>query len=200
VVTSIAFALFVMALAAQRVLELRRSRLNERELVARGGREHAQKQVRVMQALHASWFLAMGYEVFALEAELVPGLALAAFALFIIGQALRYAAMHALGPRWTVRIITVPTAPVVRRGIYRHLRHPNYLGVILEILAVPLLHGAWRTALVFSCANAAFLVWRIRAEERALRAESDYAERFADCPRLLPAAMPPSFGDSANQR
>jgi methyltransferase len=88
--------------------------------------------------------------------------------IFVIGQSLRYAAIRTLGRRWTVRIVTLPDAPLVRSGIYRYLRHPNYLGVALEIAAVPLLHTAYLTAILFTLANACLLAVRIRAEERAL--------------------------------
>ena len=111
-----------------------------------------------------------------------------ALALFAVGQALRIAAMQTLGRRWTVKII-VPTnaEPAVSRGIYRFVRHPNYLGVVLEIAALPLVHSAYLSALLFSVANGILLLFRIAAEERALRGDSDYGERFRDRPRFLPA-------------
>jgi methyltransferase len=98
-----------------------------------------------------------------------PG-ALAPFwlGLWLAAQALRAAAIRALGERWTVRVLVLPGAPLVRSGPYRLLRHPNYLAVGLEFVAAPLLFGAWRTALAFSLANLALLAVRIRCEERAL--------------------------------
>ncbi|HTP01572.1 MAG TPA: isoprenylcysteine carboxylmethyltransferase family protein [Anaerolineales bacterium] len=76
--------------------------------------------------------------------------------------------MLSLRWHWTVRVMTIPGLPPVRGGIYRYLRHPNYLGVALEILAVPLLHSAYVTAIIFSLANMLLLTARIRAEDRAL--------------------------------
>jgi methyltransferase len=87
----------------------------------------------------------------------------------MIGQSLRYAAILSLQWRWTVKIMTLPGLPLVRRGIYRYLRHPNYLGVVLEILAVPLLHTAYLTAILFSLANGLLLSVRIKTEDQALQ-------------------------------
>jgi methyltransferase len=83
---------------------------------------------------------------------------------------LRYAAMRRLGARWTVRVMVIPGAPRVTDGIYRYMRHPNYLGVAIEIASLPLVHSAWVTSLSFSALNALLLWWRIRAEEAALEA------------------------------
>ena len=83
-------------------------------------------------------------------------------------QALRFAAIRSLGDRWHVRIWVVPGMPLVRDGPYRWLRHPNYLAVVVELIAAPLMFGAWRTALGISALNLVALAIRIRAEEQAL--------------------------------
>jgi methyltransferase len=83
-------------------------------------------------------------------------------------QAARLWCILSLGPWWTTRIITVPGAPLVRRGPYRFIRHPNYAVVVVEIAALPMVFGAWRIALIFSLFNAALLAWRIHVEGRAL--------------------------------
>lgn len=185
-VTVWAFISLVAIVAVQRLWELLRSRRHERALLARGGREHARGQMPWMSALHASWLLAMPLEVVLFGREASMGLAIAAGLVFLAGQGLRLAAMSALGERWTVRVITVPGAPPVDRGIFRWLRHPNYLGVVLEIAALPLVHGAWLTALLWSVANGALLFARIRAEESALRTDNDYDAGLGDRPRFVP--------------
>ena len=136
-----------------------------------------------MKLLHLLWFIAMPLEVFLLDRPFRWSLFGMAFLLLIIGQVLRYAAITTLGWRWSVRIVTVPDLPPVTGGIYRYIRHPNYLGVALELAAVPLLHGAYLSALFFSVANALLLVVRIREEERSLTEENDYRAYFGPTKR-----------------
>lgn len=180
------FYLLVALLAGQRLLELRLSRRNQERLVQQGGREHAAAHFRVMKLLHTGWFVAMVAEVGWLRRPFRPPLAAVAALAAVLGQFLRYAAIRTLGRRWTVRIVTVPGRRPVRHGIYRYLRHPNYLGVVLEIAAVPLLHTAYLTSLIFSLGNALLLRTRIREEEEALAVDADYSRWLADRPRLVP--------------
>jgi methyltransferase len=180
------FLLLVLLLGVQRLLELRLSGRHERRILEMGGREHARGQFTVMRWMHIAWFVAMLAEVFGLERPFDPTLALVASVAFLAGQVLRYAAIRTLGERWTVRVMTLPGAPPVSGGIYRVIRHPNYLGVALEIAAVPLLHSAYITAILFSIANGLILAWRIRTEEAALREQNDYEQAFAGKPRFLP--------------
>src|SRR5262249_24074026 len=96
------------------------------------------------------------------------GVSVPLLAAFAILQGLRLWVLLSLGRYWTTRIITVPGAPLVRRGPYRFLRHPNYLVVAAEIAMLPLAFGAWVVAVVFSALNAALLAWRIALEDQAL--------------------------------
>ena len=184
--TRVIFVVIVLALVLQRLLELRLSRHHEADILARGGREHGADQFGWMKALHTAWFIAMLTEVLLLDRPFIPWLFAMACVVFIIGQALRYAAILTLGPRWTVRVMTLPDEPLVTRGIYRHVRHPNYAGVILEVAAVPLLHTAYLTSLVFTLTNAALIAVRIRTEERALELDNHYRRAFAGRPRFIP--------------
>lgn len=167
-VTRLLFAGFVAALGLQRLFELRLSRRNEQMIRQRGGREHAPETYRWIVTLHAAWFAAMLMEVFAGGRKFNRRLATLAFSLFAVGQALRLTAIRTLGWRWSTRVMTLPKEAPVQHGIYRYLRHPNYLGVQLEMAAVPLLHSAYLTSLVFGVANALLLSDRIRREEQAL--------------------------------
>ena len=169
-VTRLLFAGFVAALGMQRLFELRLSRHNERRILLNGGREHAPETYRWIVILHAAWFAAMLLEVFAGRRTFRPRLAALAFSLFAAGQALRLAAIRTLGWRWSTRVMSVPgpAGALVLHGIYRHIRHPNYLGVQLEILSAPLVHSAYLTSAVFGVANALLLRDRIRREEQAL--------------------------------
>ena len=111
-----------------------------------------------------------------------------------LAQGLRYWAIHSLGPFWNVRVIVVPGAPAITGGPYRFLRHPNYLAVIAEGIAVPLIHTAWLTAILFTLANAVVLAVRIRCEEGARARHCAYRERLGDRPRFVPSRL---FGDAA---
>jgi methyltransferase len=180
------FTAFVVLLGLQRLLEMQLSRRNERVIQAKGGQETAPHQLQSMKLLHAAWLIAMPLEVYALKRPFLPLLAFLAAILFSAGQALRYTSIRSLGWRWTVRVMTVPGEFPIQTGIYQYLRHPNYLGVALEIAAAPLLHHAYWTALLFSGLNAVVLSRRIRVEERALagaaRIQKDTGEPAAISP------------------
>ena len=169
-VNRLRFAGFVAALAVQRLFELRLSRRNEQLMRQRGGREHAPETYHWIVTLHAAWFATMLLEVFVGGRKFRRRLAMLALSLFAAGQALRLTAIRTLGWRWSTRIMTVPgpAGAPVQHGIYRYIRHPNYLGVELEILAAPLVHSAYLTSAVFGFANALLLRARIRREEEAL--------------------------------
>ena len=154
-------ALFIGFLAVQRLGELALARRNTARLLARGAREHGAAHYPLIVALHAAWLLSIA--VFG-WGEPVRPLWLAAFALL---QGLRVWILSTLGPRWTTRIIVLDE-PLVRRGPFRVLRHPNYALVVAEIAVAPMVLGLAGVALVFSALNAAVLTIRIRAENAAL--------------------------------
>ena len=186
--TERAYLAFLLLLSAERVFELWLSRRNARAALARGGVEVGQGHYRVMAALHTAFLLSCALEVVLLRRPFPGALGWAALAVAVGAQALRYWAIATLGPRWNTRVIVIPEAPPVVAGPYRWVRHPNYVSVIAEIALVPLIHGAWLTALAFSIANAALLTVRIRAEERALGGA--YAVAFAGRPRFIPGRRP----------
>jgi methyltransferase len=186
--TRILFTLFVALVGVQRLIEVRKSNHHAAALLAAGGREHASWQVPALKVLHGSWLLAACAEVWLLETPFRPWLALTALGVFGGGQQLRLAAMQALGPRWTIRVVTLPGVPPIMGGIYRYIRHPNYLGVGLEVVSLPLVHGAIYTAVVFSLMNALLLASRIRAEEAALDTDNAYMDYLGRRSRFLPAS------------
>ena len=165
---AIALGAFVAATVVQRLFELALSARHARALRAMGGVERARGHFAYIVLVHTLYLPALAAEVVALGAR--PGAAWPLWlALWLGAQGLRAAAMRALGVRWTTRIWVLPGAPLVTRGPYRWLRHPNYLAVAVELAAGPLLFGAWRTALAISALDAVALAVRIRAENRALR-------------------------------
>jgi methyltransferase len=147
----------------QRVVELLYARRNAVRLLARGGVEAGASHYPLFVLLHAAWLIAM--------AVLVPPATppnwwlLAVYGLL---QLIRIWIVATLGPYWTTRIVTLAGAPLVRRGPYRYLRHPNYVVVCAEIVVLPLAFGAVDVAIAFSILNAALLAWRIRVEEGAI--------------------------------
>jgi methyltransferase len=175
---------FLALLGAERLVELALSARNARRAFAQGAIEVGQGHFGVMKALHTLFLFACAGEVLLLHRGFPGALGWTALALALGAQALRYWAIATLGERWNTRVIVLPGAAPVTGGPYRYLRHPNYLAVIVELAAVPLIHGGWLTALVFSAANAALLTVRIRAEERALG--EAYARAFGGAPRLIP--------------
>jgi methyltransferase len=164
------YTVLVAGVALQRLAELRLSRRHAVALRARGAVEAAPRHYPVMVALHSAFLICCPLEVWSLRRPFRPGLAAAMGVLLAAALALRIWAIATLGERWTTRIFCLPGAALVTGGPYRFFRHPNYLAVVVEIAALPLLHGAWLTACVFSVANALLLAVRIRAEETALAA------------------------------
>ena len=184
--SQLAYCALLALVAAERLFELRLSRRNAALAFARGGIELGREHFAAMRALHALFLVACAGEVIALERGFDPRLGLPMLALAIAAQALRYWAIATLGPRWNVRVIVTPGEAVVTSGPYRWLRHPNYLAVAIEGVAIPLVHGAWLTAVAFSAANALLLRRRIRVEERALAEHCQGEALLGDRPRLLP--------------
>lgn len=180
----VAWLVLLALLVVERVFELVLSRRNARIMTSRGAVEVGHAHFRVMAVVHALFLVACLAEPLFLDRPFQPALFALCLCLAALAQALRWWAIVTLGERWNVRILVLPDAPPVTAGPYRFLRHPNYLAVIVELAAVPLIHGAWLTALVFSLANVALLTVRIRAEERALGVPWQTA--FADRPRLVP--------------
>lgn len=183
------YTLLVVFIAAGRLVELRIAERNRRRLLAQGAVEAAPGHYRWMVLLHTAFLVACPLEVWLLERPFLPGLAAVALVVLVLAAALRWWVIAVLGGRegrWTTRILCLPGVPPITGGPYRFLRHPNYLAVIAEIAALPLVHTAWLTAAVFSLLNAWLLRVRIAAEEAALTEHSDYGPVFADRPRLVP--------------
>lgn len=147
----------------ERLGELILANRNTKRLLSLGGREHSPAHYPLIVALHAAWLLALWLQG--------PGQPVQTFwlALFMLIELGRAWVLVTLGRRWTTRIIVVPDMPLVRRGPYRFVNHPNYLVVIAEILVLPLVFGLWRTAFSFTILNAIVLAIRVREENRALR-------------------------------
>jgi methyltransferase len=155
--------IIILALVTlQRLGELWLSRRNTRRLLARGAVEHGASHYPLIVLVHALWLISLW--AFALNRP-VDAFWLA---LFVLIELARIWVLTSLGNRWTTRIIVLPGAPLVRRGPYRFINHPNYLVVIAEIGVLPLVFGLWQIALTFTLLNTGVLAIRIREENRAL--------------------------------
>ena len=180
------YLLLLVLLALERGVELIISRRHAAWARERGGREFGQTHFVFMKLLHGAFFFACAAEVVFLRRPFLPAVGFSMLALALAAQGVRYWAIFALGPYWNVRVIVIPGQSVVEDGPYRYLRHPNYLAVIVEGLAVPLIHSAWLTAVGFTVLNAFLLRARIRCEEEALMEHTDYGQRLGPMPRFLP--------------
>ncbi|MGQ9367619.1 isoprenylcysteine carboxyl methyltransferase family protein [Azospirillum sp. A39] len=158
----------VALVAVQRLGELALARRNTARLLAAGGREEGAAHYPLFVVLHAGWLAAL---FVAVPADAAPDGRL--LALFVLLQAGRLWVVASLGRFWTTRVVTVPGAPLVRRGPYRWMRHPNYLIVAGELAVLPLAFGEPWLALLFSALNLPLTWHRIAVEERALAARRE---------------------------
>lgn len=168
------YVVLILAVAAERLVELVVSKRNLAWARLRGGREHGFGHYPFMVFLHVGLLVAALFE--AAHRSFLPALGWPMLAVVVLAQVLRWWCITILGPRWNTRIIVVPGLPLVDRGPYRWMRHPNYVAVVLEGIALPLVHTAWITAVVFTVANAGLLWLRISTENAAL------AQALAEAP------------------
>lgn len=163
------FYLLIGFVILQRLLEMVYARSNEKAMRKQGAIEAGARHYKWIVLLHALFFLSLLLETWASGTEMGTGWQVF-LVIFAIAQVLRIWALSSLGRFWNTKILILPGAEKVKKGPYRWLPHPNYIVVALEIAALPLIFGAWRTALIFSIANALLLLLvRIPAEEKALQ-------------------------------
>ncbi len=162
------FTALVVLVALERLAELVVSTRNARWSLAQGGVETGQRHYLVMVVLHIGLLVGALVEVWWRRPEVGVGLAGTMLALVVASQALRWWCITSLGRQWNTRVIVVPGLTLVRSGPYRLIPHPNYVAVVVEGFALPLVHAAWWTAVLFTLANAALLTVRIRVENAAL--------------------------------
>jgi methyltransferase len=167
---SLWYLALVGLVAAERVVELVVSTRHARWSLAHGGVESGKGHYPFMVVLHLGLLLGCVIEVAVADRPFLPWLGVPMLLLVVAAQALRWWCIATLGRQWTTRVIVVPGMSRVARGPYRWFRHPNYVAVVIEGFALPLVHTAWTTALVFTVLNAFLLRARLRAENQALRA------------------------------
>jgi methyltransferase len=162
------FTALILAVGLERVAELVVSNRNAAWSIARGGVESGRGHYPFMVVLHTGLLAGALVEVWVRRPDTAPVLAWSMLVLVAASQALRWWCIATLGRQWNTRVIVVPGAPRVTGGPYRWIPHPNYVAVVVEGLALPLVHSAWITAAVFTTLNGFLLATRIRAEDAAL--------------------------------
>ena len=162
------YYLLILTVAVERLAELIVAKRNARWAFAHGGKEFGQDHYPVMVTLHTALLLGCLIEPWALHRPFIGWLGWPMLAVAALAQGLRWWCIATLGRRWNTRVIVLPDAPLVRQGPYRWLHHPNYVAVVAEGFALPLVHTAWLTALAFTVANAMLLRVRLRVENSAL--------------------------------
>lgn len=163
------YTLLVLAVGLERVAELVVARRNARWSLARGAFEAGRRHYPPMVVLHTGLLVGCLTEVRWTGRPFDPVVGWVMAGVVVAAQALRWSCIRTLGPRWNTRVLVVPGLPLVAGGPYRWLNHPNYAAVVAEGVALPLVHGAWLTASLFTVLNAALLTVRIRCENAALR-------------------------------
>ena len=161
----------------QRIVELFVARSNELWIRSEGGYEVGAKHYPYMVAIHVGFFISLIVEFLTFERSL-PSYWMLLFVIFICLQLMRVWVISSLGRFWNTKILVLPGAHVVKKGPFHFIRHPNYVVVTLEIIVIPLMLGAYFTALVFTILNVLILRVRIPVEEAALREVTNYKEVF----------------------
>ncbi len=178
------YLIILAMLVVERIFELDLARRNARRAFERGAVEVGQAHYRVMVAFHSLFIVSCAAEAIVLPHSFPSAVAWIALTAEACAQALRYWAVSTLGERWNTRIVVTPERAPVTTGPYRFMRHPNYLAVVIEIAAVPMIGGAIFTAIAFSIGNALILAIRIPAEERAMGGQ--YADALGSRRRFIP--------------
>jgi methyltransferase len=188
-VSRIAYLFLLAAVVAGRLLELRISRANQRKVMQAGGNRVAEPHFNAMVLLHTCVIVGAAVEVIVARRPLIPALAIAMGALFVLSNALRWWVIRIMREHWNVEVMNSVPLGVVASGPYRWVRHPNYLAVYIEMISLPLIHTAWITALGAAVGNAWVLRERLAVEDRVLLADPSYRAAMGAKPRFLPKLL-----------
>jgi methyltransferase len=170
-------------------VELSLSRRHQRALAATGAAPLPEPVFGAMVALHTAILIGAVVEVTVLHRPFVPAVGVPALALFALANLLRFWVIATLGVHWNVRVVRSMPLGVVTTGPYRFVRHPNYLAVFVELAALPLVHGAYLTAMIGAALHALILRRRVALEESVLMTDDAYRRAFVGKPRFVPWPM-----------
>lgn len=180
------FLLLLLVVAALRIVELRISKRHQKDLKAQGAAQAKDPIFPVMAMFHTLVLVGAAVEVVFLHRPFLPALAIPMIALFVLANIVRWWVIRTLGQHWNVEVMDSTRLGVITTGPFRYVRHPNYAAVFVEMIALPLIHTAWITAVVGAIAHVVVLSVRLSAEERVLFADPAYSAAMSSKPRFLP--------------
>jgi len=181
-----AYILLLVFVGIERLAELKLSRRNQRRLIEQGARKISEPHFRWMVLLHGGLLLCAGTEVLFLRRPLIPELAIPMALVFVLANVLRWWVIRTLAGHWNVEVMESSHIGVVTSGPYRWIRHPNYVGVMAEVISLPLIHTAWITALAGTAACLEILRRRVRTEDGVLMANPAYRLAMGEKPSFFP--------------
>lgn len=182
----IAYLGLLLAVGVQRLWELQVTKRHKRSLLAQGASEVPDPHFRWMALFHTFVLVGAALEVVFLHRPFYPIFAALCFAIFIASNALRWWVIRTLGEHWSVHVMDSTAMGIVTTGPFRYVRHPNYAAVFVEMIALPLIHCAWITAVAGSIMHVVVLSQRLATEDRVLFSDARYREAMAGKPRFVP--------------
>jgi methyltransferase len=180
------YLLLLAAVGLGRLFEMALSRRHQRQLAARGAQKIAEPHFPWMVALHISVLVFSALEVWLLRRPLIPALAITMGMFFALSEALRWWVIATMAEHWNIQVMDSARLGVVTNGPFRWIRHPNYVAVFVQLIALPLIHTAWLTAISGTAAHVWLLRRRIEVEEAVLFADPVYRQAMGPKPRFLP--------------
>lgn len=181
-----AYIWLLVFVGIERIVEVRISRRNQDKLREQGVRKIHEPHFRWLVLFHAMVLLSAGAEVLFLHRPLIPALAISMGALFLLSNVLRYWVIYLLAGLWNIQIMDSSRVGLVTTGPYRWVRHPNYVGVVMEVFSLPMIHTAWITALVGTSLYMEILRRRLKIEDEVLMSNPTYREAMGEKPRFIP--------------
>lgn len=200
-----AYLCLLAVVGCARLFEMRISRRHQQQLALIGLQVEPEPGFALMVALHAAILVGSAIEVVVGHRPLIPAVAIPAALCFLAANGLRLWVIQTMASHWNVRVVNTVSLGVVTEGPFRFVRHPNYVAVFVELLALPMIHGAYGTALAGGIVHAMVLVNRVRLEERTLLGSPAYRDAMAAKPRFFPHIftkrssldrLPPDRGDA----
>lgn len=180
------YLVLLAAVGVLRLVELGISRQHQQRMLSQGARRVPEPHFKWMVVVHTGVLVGAALEVVFLRRPFLPLLGATMFVLFLASNLMRFWVVRTLGNLWSVQVMDSTRIGVVTTGPFRFVRHPNYTGVILEMVSLPLIHTAWITALATSVGYSIALSLRIRAEEKVLMANPEYRAAMEHKARFVP--------------